>query len=647
MQVARIATTISVQKRSIQKFSPGLPQNQTCGCWRSSSQTFDVALNSSWIVSGLAFSNDRARWLKEFEVHASDDNSTFIPWGAFNMSNFTSASLALFSYPIRARYFRITVQRYNNHYVNSSAGFPLKPIQALVSHDQPFTCGCPMLSSGACCPFINMTVRNDTCVWCMDPGNIMTRMVDGCGKCKQGTFEHAGRCYLQMKQYPTNSLSVGSPFSNGLEWSIDINVTTDARSMVTLFLVKGGVEGVKQHPCIKENTEQSSGLISTCCLKNEEEGNSNLVSNSAPSYASILWNYVTPLDQTNYPDGYCPIEASSTDPPSSIKQFIQFDRGRQPPYSYTLSFTEQEIRSWTSCNNATGICTGTVGAIFITAMAKPPITSFLPQLVHQQLQYNLNVPSLVCTTLRPLPMQARAELHYYAMADTYTVRILGMEMSGDFVRYQWVSSDFVADWVEIPNSLELIISHLPLNDPTFAASSLRIMDATTTTLRIDPPITPVTHGSLSRSTHSGISVEIQYGFGFSSLPAYGDTDQIIIVTARSTQPARLKRLVTVTNPGGQIVTYTTSKGFISDTKRVLDLGAACYQENSVLSKWLLQAVQLLDTEGLPHKEFVKRSCRMVISGEVAKAYWLVPYRGLLPIVDRIAPAGVDVIAEFA
>jgi hypothetical protein len=140
-------------------------------------------------------------------------------------------------------------------------------------------------------------------------------------------------------------------------------------------------------------------------------------------------------------------------------------------------------------------------------------------------------------------------------------------------------------------------------------------------------------------------VEITYGFGFSALPAFGDTDQIVLVTARSTQPTRLRRLLTIARAYGQITAYTNAKGFIADTRRVLDLGIACYQDRTTLYRWLLQALQLLDTSGLPYVEFARRSCQLVTSGEVAKAYWLVPWRG--PIVDRTAAAGVDVLAEFA
>jgi hypothetical protein len=153
------------------------------------------------------------------------------------------------------------------------------------------------------------------------------------------------------------------------------------------------------------------------------------------------------------------------------------------------------------------------------------------------------------------------------------------------------------------------------------------------------------HGAVTRSASAAIAVEIAYGFGFSARPAFGDTDQIIVVTARSTQPARLKRLLTIARADGQPTTYTNAKGFIADTRRVLDLGIACYQDKTTLHRWLLQALQLLDTGGLPYAEFARRSCQPVLSGEVAKAYWLVPWRG--PIVDRAAAAGVDVLAEFA
>ena len=405
MQVARVTTTL-LTRRTVQKFSPGLPQNQTCGCWRTpANQTvFDIVLNASWIVSGLAFSSDRKWWLKEFELQASDNNSTYMPWGVYSMSNFTSASLALFAYPIRARFFRVTVRKYANHFVNSSAGFPLSPVQALVSHDQPFSCGCPTLSNGDCCPFLNMTVRNDQCVWCMDPGDIRTRMVDGCAKCKAGTVEFQGTCYPSLRPFTTNAMTVGRPWSDGVEWRIQVNYTTDPQSVVLLFITNKTAKQAT-HPCISRAAPQSSTLSSACCV---QEYYSSTAASS--EYTPIMWNFTPPLSPNgstaNSTNGSCRID-SILDPPSTVKQFIQFDRGRQ---TFTMSFTESQIRQWTICDGTGMTCIGSIGALFLTTISPLPTTAFLPQLIQQPLRFDMGVPSFVCTTTRNLPANARATM---------------------------------------------------------------------------------------------------------------------------------------------------------------------------------------------------------------------------------------------
>lgn len=640
MRVAPIPTTLlTASRRPAQKFSPGLPQNQTCGCWRASAnQTFDIILNSSWIVTGLAFSSGRTQWLREFDVHASDDNSTFLPWGVYTMANFTAASLAVFANPVRARIFRVTIRRYANHLVDSSAGFTITPVRALVSLDQPFTCACPMLSSGACCPFVNMTVRNDTCEWCMDPADITTRVVNGCGKCKRGTFEHAGRCYQRVGVGPVNSLSVGNPYSNGLRWRMDVNFTTDSRSMVLLFVTNG----TARIPCASASVDgRSTGELSACCLREYQ-----LQQPLTPPFFPVLWNF-TPFSPATdesatlqSPSATCQLDAI-LNPPISIQQFVQFDRGR----SNTLSFTEAEIRRWAACDSIAGMCTGTIGALFVSTPTTLPVSAFIPQLIQQPLRFALGVPPMVCSTARALPAQPRAELHYYAATDVYTVRVIGVEFKGETLMFQWTANKHTTapqQWTATSNTPEPVVSPPPSDN----VSSLRLTD-NITSIRIDPPITPIVHDMVAHSTSAAILVEIAYGFGFSALPSPGDSDQIITVTAKSTQPARLKRLLTVANPGGQVTVYTTPKGFISDTKRVVDLGIACYQDRPTLHRWLLQAMLLLDTpEGLPYAEFARRSCQMVVSGQVAKAYWLVP--GRITITDRKADdVGVEVLAEFA
>ena len=216
-------------------------------------------------------------------------------------------------------------------------------------------------------------------------------------------------------------------------------------------------------------------------------------------------------------------------------------------------------------------------------------------------------------------------------------------MNGDSIRFQWTDSAAAPTdtWTFTTNSLEPIVTAPPLNNPS---SSLRIGNDINM-LRIDPPISPVIHGAVKRSALSGILVEVAYGFGFSRLPAFGDTDQIVIVTAKSTQPSRLKRLAT--SKDGETTSYTNAKGFISDPRRVMDLGVACYQDKALMIKWLLQSMQLLETADLPHTAFIQRSCRMMLTGEVAKGFWLVPWRGSSFNVDRMSLVGVEVVAEFA
>jgi hypothetical protein len=644
MQVARVPTTL-LTKRVAQKFSPGLPQNQTCGCWQTpanQTMSFDVMLNASWVVLGLAFGSDRSMWLKEIEILASDDNRTFVPWGGYVMSNFTSASLALFTYPIRARLFRVVVRKYANHLITSTSGYQISPVQALVSSDQPFGCSCPTLSNGECCPFLNMTIRNDKCVWCMDPADIQTKVIDGCAKCKVGTFEFRGKCYQNrsLTQQPSNSLSVGHAWSDGIDWRVQVNYTTDKETMILLFLTN---KSTRNYPCIrKDNLTISSYLSTTCCLNEYFSENQN--NTTIPPYSPILWNFTPPTDASDYSQKVtpnsnqnCQINSTLNPPAISIEQFVQFDRGRQ---QVTLSFTEREIRSWATCEN--DACQGSIGALFMTFPTPLSTELFLPHLLLQPLLFKMAIPSLVCTTARTLPTLARAELHYYMITDTYTVRILGVDFkSTNGVKFQWAVSNTINDWTTAAaaDPQEIIIAGPPAD-----TASLRITDGITT-LRIDPPLTPVVHNSVKQSTLMGILVDVAYGFGFSKKPSSGDTDQIVIITAKSTQPARLKRLAS-TNLAGDTTVYTSAKGFISDPKRVMDLGVSCYQDKSLMTKWLTQSMQLLDTQGLPCAAFIQRSCHMIMTGEVAKGFWLIPWRGALSF-DRTALVGVEVVAEFA
>ncbi|MBV5346100.1 MAG: hypothetical protein JZU63_11620, partial [Rhodoferax sp.] len=290
----------TVQTRRAQKFSPGLPQNSTCGCWRApANQTMDVTLNASWIVSGLIFnSNTRGRWLREIQINASADNVTYINWGTYKAGNFSEAAVAVFAYPIRAQYFRITVLRYANHFINdSSTGFPIS-VSALAGQTQPFGCGCPLLSTGLCCPFQNMTVKNDTCVWCIDPTQISTVVVNGCGRCKPGTFEFQGRCVYRRVSNANNRLQIDNPESDGVFWTAGLQISRDPRTAVVLFLTKNATF---VHPCL-------SPAANASCIA---------TANSSTYF---------PISQEAAYDA--PSALKRLDVPVVSDQYIQFDRGR-------------------------------------------------------------------------------------------------------------------------------------------------------------------------------------------------------------------------------------------------------------------------------------------------------------------------------
>ena len=527
-QVPLVQVAAQVRARKALKFSPGLPQNQTCGCWRAN-QTISVELNASWIVSGLVFNSNRGRWLREIAIEASDDNLTYIPWGSYVFRNFTDASMALFAQPIRARFFRVSVLRYANHYINTTTGFPLTAA-ALASQTQPFRCGCPQLASGECCPFANMTVRNDTCVWCMDPSDINTVVVDGCGQCKRGTFEYLGKCIRRRVPNAINTLTVYDPRSDGLTWSVAINVTND--SPFKLFLARNS---------------------------------------------------------------------------TATKQYIQFDRGR---YNMSKAF----IREWASCPN-TSFCTGCLGAVFDTPTA--------PMTITRPLHMDMSLPALVATVPGATPTTlARLELHRFAAF--WAIRVVGVRLRGDMVHVAWNQQP-----PQPYNNTEFIVI------PPANGTRLSVSDGLTRLVAY-APIKTVDHAPQVNIQLSGIIVEIVYGLGFASQPSPGDSEQIVLITAKSPQPIRLKRLM-LTTDNGPAVMYTNAKGFIIDPTRVLDLSIACMGPVSAMYDWLARAMNILPAPALL-APYVTASCSK------PKAYWLVPSRSATP---RAASVQMQVLAEFS
>ena len=585
MSLSQIPTQLRI-KRSVQKFSPGLPQNQTCGCWRAAvnQSTVTVVLNESWVVSGLLFSSSRSRWLREVNIQASGDNETFLDWGNYSFQNYSDSALTILRFPIRARFFRLTVLRYANHYISVPTGFPLK-IQALVSRTQPFTCGCPMLSTGSCCPYDNMRVIKDKCVWCMDPALISTILVDGCGQCKPGTFEHKGKCYRRLPVSAANALRVSSPRSNGVYWSVDLNVSSDAQTLVSLYLTKQGS-----------------------------------VTPRVPTDDRLLPIF----SQWAYDNGVAPLNAHML-----ATQYLQFDRGR-----YTLNMTLPVIRSWASCPDAKA-CSGTIVALFITVFGSP--SSFRTQHIEQPLRFETGIQPLVLSGGgAPGLMLARIELHYFEQGNSWMIRLIGVDWASAYV--QWDQNG--------PTAAVIAEGFMRIGPPPQGWDSLRVRsELNSTTLVLHQPVSVVAHGALDKIQYAGIMVQIWYGMGFRNEPSPGDSEQLVFITAKSPQPIRLSSLSSAIRDEPPSV-YTTPKGFIRDSARVLDLSLSCFLPSSApLVKWLTNAIGFLPDD--PPKEltaFLDRSCATIRSGAVSKAYWLAP---LMPAAGRRTDrTSIRVSAEF-
>ena len=598
-------------RRTPSKFSPGLPQNATCGCWRAPvDQVVEMTLNASWVVSGIVFGNlTRTRWLREIQVNASDDNITFIDWGAYTARNHTDSALTVFALPIRARYFRISVLRYVNHRVNES-GFPLT-VSALVSKTEPFGCGCPMLSSGRCCPFVNMTIRNDTCVWCMDPSQITTVMVNGCGKCRQGTSEHEGRCVLNRRINTNNRLEVDALFpEDGTSsiWLAHINVTVeDPRTAVILFLTQ---DPTFVHPCV--------GSSDASCLVLSSEDNSNT-------------DIITIAEQARYTSNSTVIQRLGV--PDTSSQYLQFDRGR-----FMLNMTLEVLRSWALCTDT--VCTGAVGALFLTLFDDG--ISFRAQAQIQPLHFRLTLSNLLLTSTAPSQVygMGRMELHTFPTAtgsSQWAIRVIGVRLRGSHVYVQWdtLPPQFYTHTLDDSNRF------IAIDTPPANWTTLRLTDGplNITTLAIQQPITVVHHTTQSQWHGSDITIRIRHGFDFNTAPQPGDSEQIVFITATSQRPVRLKRL-SVTTPTAT-TTYTTPKGFVKDPTKALDLGIACASPKSDLAQWVYRAAVLLQDNDPRVAAFARASC--VQAASVTKAYWMVvPNDG----EGRTKPRPMKVEVEF-
>jgi hypothetical protein len=430
-----------------------------------------------------------------------------------------------------------------------------------------------------------MTVKNDKCVWCMDPTQISTIVVDGCGKCKPGTFEYHGKCYSKPQASVVNNFQLNNPKSNGVYWSIDLNFSTDARTLVSFYL---------------------AAHASRACITCEMRG-------FVPIYSQ--WT----LDNNN--------RVVPSDIHSISSQYLQFDRGR-----FSLNMTERVIRSWASCPDSKA-CNGVMVALFVTTF--PNSTDYRTQQLEQPLKFEMDVQSLVLSGggAQPL-MLARMELHYFVHMDAWMVCLIGTGWTS--VHVQWDQGEPLAASTQFDN-------FIPVRPPPTGWTTLRVRnELNSSTLLLQQPVSVVTHGALDAIQYSGIMVRIQYGLGFANSPSPGDSEQLIFVTARSPQPIRLKSLSTTIQNGAPVL-YTTSKGFITDPTRVVDLSLGCLKPTATLINWLSNAIAILsDSPPRQLTAFIAQSCALIRSGAISKGYWLAPAFS----ARRADVSEIQVVAEF-
>ena len=593
MRLSSIGTRVRPGRQHVAKFSPGLPHNQTCGCWRAGNQSvIDVSLNASWIVSGLTFHVDRNRWLRRFSVAASGDNTTFLDWGTYTQDNFSASAAVFFRYPIRATYFKISVFEYINHMINASDGFPVR-INALVSDSEPFGCACAALDSGECCPLANMEVKNNTCMMCMDPADIHTVMVDGCGRCKPGTRQVG----LTLRCAPVvpvgknntssgNALDVLNANSTDDEWRlyVDVGSADGNNSTLHVLFLSGGDELL---PCTP------IALTGECFSSYFTSG----------KFIPLLWNLL--LD----PYGNISAPPVAQTERQINQQYLQFDRGRQ----LLLILNESTVSSWAQCNNR--VCAGRLGMLFISPIKDT--SHFLVDVVRQPLVLELSKPppqTLVCSFSRRL-IPTAVEIHHLLDTDQYRI-VLSSSANASSV--QWDDGLVIAVGEE-----DGIMEHPP---PT-EWFSMRVF-AGDQQYSVLPPV-PVVKKKRSRLSlqfaKESIRVKVSYGFGLKPAPVPGDSEQLVTISAISKQPMRLTRMASVT--GLSTTLYTTSRGFISDSRRALDLVVACNGMMSIdaMVTWLESALGLMGAVDMM-QSFSEQACGRVIKGEISKLYWLVPTR---------------------
>ena len=538
MHLTPISTQLGIMKNAV-KFSPGLPQNRTCGCWRTGNRTVDVYLNASRIVAGLFFgASSQLQWVKEFSVQASDDNVSFLPWGMYTQENYTTAQTVLFGLPIRASSFRLNITKYANHYLNETS-FGIA-IAALSSDTQPFSCGCPVLPSGECCPYMNMTVKDGKCEWCKDPNLLHVVMINECGVCKNGTVEQGRRCVpiAPVASFPPLGLYIGNiSISASRTWRINVLASGEAHSMFLRPV------SMSDHPC-------QTVPIATCLHR------------ALPADYVVLYSNR-----------------------SIVHAFL---RGVTQG-TFVLEMSSSQIESWTVCSPISSWCTGVLGVAYTFG------DGFV-KVIERQVQFKLWIappPFAMMTRHATVALPLAAEVHVYQHAAFLRMDAANW-MLDSAVSFQcahqaeWLLVNVLSDpmWMlQLPGGVLL--------DPWCTRFRIkgRVSAHRDAVVAVDRPEAFVYHGRSVELQHAPIRAELSYGLSRGHAPLPGDSERLITVRATSQVPMRFN---------GMSVTRATGESEISAEfpDYVLNMTHACAAtEIEHVRIWLLRYLDLILDSG--------------------------------------------------
>ena len=576
------------------KFSPGLPQNYSCGCWQGNRQMIEIELNDSYIVSGLFFDQTtRKQWLQSVTVEASGDNVTFLDWGNYSTNNFTESSVILFPFPVHARVFRVTVFNYIHHWLNHT-GIPFSA-QAIVSAREPFTCGCPMLASGECCPRQNMRVWQDLCFSCMDPNSLNVMMVDGCGICKPGTVERWGKCVAKAGLSPRGGYGfiVGNVLASFPElknmvndsrrWTLQMEISNTHGSVHSVFLID---EPMPVHPC-------GDSVASYCCL--EQYYRTHVVLQPFPEDA--VNTSVAGLRS-------CAKKLSAL-VPNTDHQFYQYDRGR-----YSLTMSSQGIRAWAKCVKST-TCTGYVGVLF--AQPFPNVGRFASHVVYHPVELEFVAPPfMISTAVMPSLKALQVDFHQYGN-QSIEAQITGVQFTSNQTTVQWDDSGEMA-----PATVD-DLGYIPIMSSPPAWRALRIQGTAVNgkpiVLSARRPTKTVQHGAITQTQATMVTAGVFYGLGLNSTPAAGDSERIMTLVATSSRVRRLLRLQVSYGSNESTIVLATPRGVIMYPDYVLDMGVACNDVAMTAGQgvlnWLERHTQLLGVR-THFSTFIDRVCAMAL-----------------------------------